>query len=225
MVRMFAVMDRKLEPEPIPIGWLDHRKIKDRIVRLSRAIGLKGDAVAVGDAAYVGRMRPVLLQNIELDLGSRRFRSAIVAAQRLVAAHPGDATACYWLGEGYRSLGPRKESLDKSDLTSSGRAKGYSRMVRQTEDEEAAKLLQSPEGRAALESSERKAEDAYRRSAEIDPKLPNPQLGLGMIYERQGKREAAISAYLRYIELEPGDASRERARRRILAIESKGTSK
>jgi regulator of sirC expression with transglutaminase-like and TPR domain len=46
-----------------------------------------------------------------------------------------------------------------------------------------------------------------------------------MIYERQGKREAAVSAYLRYIELEPGDAGRERARRRILAIESKGTSK
>jgi hypothetical protein len=121
-------MDRKLEPEPIPLGWLDHRKTKDRIVRLSRAIGLKGNAVAAGDAAYLVRMRPVLLQNIELDLGSRRFRSAIAAAQRLVAAQPEDATACYWLGEAYRSLGPRKESLDKSDLTGSGRPKGYSRM-------------------------------------------------------------------------------------------------
>jgi predicted Zn-dependent protease len=86
LIRTFAIMEQKLEPEPVPYLLRDHPKTKDRIDDLKRILGVNQDAAPGSDSGYLNRMRPVILQNIQLDLDSRRFRSAVSAAERLAAA-------------------------------------------------------------------------------------------------------------------------------------------
>jgi tetratricopeptide (TPR) repeat protein len=222
---MFTLLDQKLEPEPVPFFWRDHPKTRQRIAYLKEALGLKNEVPARMDPAYIDRMRPVFLQNIRMDLDSRCFRSAVAAAQRLVEAKPNDPEALFWLGESYRSLGPRNRVLDEMEITDSGQRKAYKSMIRQTEQEETAQLSRTPQGRASLEANQREAERLYNRAADIVPRLAQPQLGLGMLYEQQEKAELAIATYLKYLELSPQAADRERVERRIAALSTKGASK
>jgi predicted Zn-dependent protease len=225
LVRVFTLLDRKLEPEPVPFFWRDHPKTQQRIAYLKDALGLKNEAPARMDPAYIDRMRPVFLQNIQMDLDGRCFRSAVAAAQRLVDAKPNDPEALFWLGESYRSLGPRNPDLNEMEITDSGQRKAYKNMIRQTEQEENTQLSQTPQGRAALEANQREAERLYNRSADIDPGLAQPRLGLGMLYEQQQNVQLALAAYRKYLELSPQAADRERVERRMAALNAKGASR
>jgi tetratricopeptide (TPR) repeat protein len=91
----------------------------------------------------------------------------------------------------------------------------YRRTTGHTEQEEASRLASSKEGKAVLEINERKAEELFRKASGIDPSLPEPYFGLGSLYEQQGKKELAIEAYRRYIELSQVPADKERAKRRL----------
>jgi predicted Zn-dependent protease len=215
IIRMFAIMDRRLEPESVPHFFRDHPKIKERIDYLKRVLGADQDATPGSDGGYLDRMRPVILQNIQLDLDSRRFRSAVAAAERLATAHPGDPLALYWLGESYRSLGPRQPQLSERELTDAGLRTGYRQTVRRTEEEDTHALSSTPEGRAALGANQRKAEDLFQKASGIDPSQPEPYLGLGALYEQQGRSEEAIAAYRKYIDLAKLPGEKEWAARRI----------
>jgi tetratricopeptide (TPR) repeat protein len=74
-------------------------------------------------------------------------------------------------------------------------------MSKMTAQEETAKLYSSPEGRAALEAHQQKAEDIYHRAADLDPQFAKAQLGLGMLYQQQNKPDDALLAYRKYPEL------------------------
>ena len=60
LVRLFTLMDRRLEPEPIPLFWRDHPRNRERIAYVKQALGFKGDAPAPNDPGYVSRMRAAL---------------------------------------------------------------------------------------------------------------------------------------------------------------------
>lgn len=215
IVRMFAIMDQRLEPEPVPFFFSTHPKIKDRIGYLKGVLGADRDVAPASDGGYLDRTRGVLLQNIQLDLDTRRFRSAVAAGERLVAAHPDDPVALFWLGESYRSLGPRQPRLTERELTDAGLRTGYRQTVHRTEEEDTKSLSGTPEGRAALQANQRKAEELLQRASAIDPSLPDTYFGLGTLYAQQGKPEEAISAYRKYIDLTKQPAAKERAGRRI----------
>ncbi|SPE33301.1 exported hypothetical protein [Candidatus Sulfopaludibacter sp. SbA3] len=223
-IRVFALLDRRLEPEPVPFIWRDHPKTEKRIAYLKQKLGLEGDVAAAPDPAYLDRMRPVFLQNIQLDLDSRCFRSAVDGAQRLAGAHPDDPDALFWLAESYRALGPRKPALGKEEQNDSGLRSAYGKMIKQTEQEETEKLAGTPEGRVLMEEHQRKAEELYRRAAGLDPRFAKAQLGLGMLYEQQHKPDSALMAYRKYLELAPSGVDRERVERRMAALNSKGAS-
>ncbi len=139
-------------------------------------------------------------------------------AQRLESAYPNDATAIYWLGESYRSLGPRDVRLTGRELEPDAQRAAYRQEKDRTEQDEAARLAATPEGRATLESNRRTAEELFRKASGVDPALPEPYFGLGTLYEQLGKAEAAVEAYRKYIELCQQPADRERAKRRVEAL-------
>jgi tetratricopeptide (TPR) repeat protein len=120
----------------------------------------------------------------------------------------------FWLGESYRLLGPRQERLSEKELTPDGMRALYRRTSRRTEEEESSWLAGTPDGKAALESHQKKSEELYRKAASIDPTLPDPYFGLGSLYEQQGKKTEAIEAYRRFIDLCRQPADKERAKRR-----------
>ncbi len=224
-VRVLTLLDQKLDPEPAPFIWQDHRKTEKRIAYLKEKLGLKGDVAAAPAPGYLDRMRPVLVQNVQMDLDCRCFRSAVAGAQRLADARPDDPESLFWLAESYRALGPRKPALDKKEQTDSGQRKAYNRMVKLTEQEETAKLSRSPEGRAALEAHQRKAEELYRRAAAVDPQFAKAQLGFGMLYQQENKPDDALIAYRKYLDLAPQGANRERVQRRMAALNTHGASR
>jgi tetratricopeptide (TPR) repeat protein len=216
------VLDEKLEPEPVPRFFWTHPRTKDRVAYLREMAGVTTDPDPREDVQYVDRMRPVIEQNIQLDLDSRRYRSAVAAAQRVAAAHPDDAVALYWLGESYRLLGPRDPRLSEAEQTDAGLRSGYGKMRRRTEEEDNAELAKTPEGRAALERNRRKAGELLAKTATLNPFFADPQFALGALYEEQGKPEQAIEAYQKYVELSTKPSARDRGQRRIDALELRG---
>jgi beta-barrel assembly-enhancing protease len=217
--RMLVIFDAKLEPEPIPILYNDHPKTRHRIDYLKERLGAAADAATAEDRAYGPHWKPVLAQNVQLDIDSRRFRSAVAGAARLTAAEPADAGAWFLAGEAWRSLGPRRPTLSEEELTPSQQRAGYRAARKLTEEEETRKLADTEDGRAALRESRARAEEAYRRAAALDPAAAHPYLGLGSLFQDEGKSAEAIAAYRRCVELSaPGSADRERASRRIAAL-------
>jgi predicted Zn-dependent protease len=214
LVRLTLIVDDKLEPEPVSF-WKDPPNPKERIANLKVLAGLDHDPAGGSDGGYLDRMRAAILQNIQLDLDTRRFRSAVAGAERLVAAHPDDAVALFWLGESYRCLGPHQEKLTAAESTKEGMRSSYWQATGQTEQDEANRLMGTPEGGAALRAHQARSEELFRKAADADPSLPDPYFGLGSLYQQQGKKEQAIQAYRKYIELCKQPADIERARRRI----------
>lgn len=138
MIRMFELLDEKLENEPVPRFFWDHPRLKDRIGYLKQALGINALPPPEHDPEYVHRNRAAFLQNIQLDLDSRR----------LVAALPADSTALYWLGKSYRLLGPRRPTRKPEETTDAALRRGYKNERRLTEGEETAKIAATPEGRS-----------------------------------------------------------------------------
>ena len=215
LARFSLILDEKIEPQPIPFLRHDQPVLRDRVNYLKRLVGVQQDPGPGEDGGYVARVKSVILQDIQLDLNTRQFRSAVAGAQRLQSASPNDALAIYWLGESYRSLGPRDVRLTGRELKPDAQRTEYREEAGRSEQEEAARLAATPEGKAALVTNQRMAEDLFRQASGVDPSLAEPYFGLGALYEQQGKREAAVEAYRKYIELCPQPADRERAKRRV----------
>jgi len=214
LVRTFELFDERLDPEPVPLFWRDHPKTKERIAYIKKMTGAPEIEHPAADPAYVERMRPVILQNIRLDLDSRRFRTAVARAQRLVDTRPNDPESLYWLGEAYRSLGPRSVQPSEKERTDYGQNNASGKMLKRTEEEEARALAATAEGKAALASNRAKAGECFRRAGD----LPKAHLGFGMLYEDEQKKQEALGEYRRYLELAPDAADRVRVERRVEAL-------
>lgn len=225
LIRLDVILGDKLEPEPVSF-WKDPPTMEKRIAYLNALTGMGGDPGPGTEGGYLDRMRAAILQDIQLAMDTRHFRSAVAAAQRLALAHPDDAVAVYWLGESYRALGPRQERLTARELTPEGMRAAYRQVAHTTEQEEAARLAATPDGKAALAANQQKAEELFRKAAGIDSSLPPPYFGLGSLYEQQGKKQQAIEAYRKYVQLCAQPADRERAQRRVEGLmKAGGTSK
>jgi predicted Zn-dependent protease len=218
MIRMFALLDQRLEPEPVPLFWRSHPKIQKRIAALRQSLGTTADVPATPQPGYLDRIRPVLLQDIRLDLDSRAFRTAVASSQRMVNASPRDAEARYWLAESYRQLGPREPALSTEEKTDNGQRKAYRAMLRMTEQEENEKLSKTPRGRTALAANQARAESLFKQASDF----PASFLGLGLLYEQQAKPDAALFSYRTYLARSPEAPDRERVERRINALTQTG---
>lgn len=219
IIRSLEQMDKRLDPEPVPTFYTDHSKIKERMAYVQQLIGVRAEA-AVDAGGYIRAAQGAIRQNIEMDLESRRFRTAVARGQRMVTANPLDPQDLCLLAEAYLSLGPRTELPSPEASTAGGQHKAKKQMINRTEDEDYRALATTAEGRASLRSNQARAKALFQRAASIDPTQARPHLGLGMLFEKQGRVVQAVDEYSKYLELAPAAPDRLRIQRRIMMLNS-----
>ncbi len=143
--------DRTLEYEPNPTFYHDHPKLVER----------HSDALAFADVHtppgartgsrqdYLAAIAPAIASNVETDRDSRRLRTAVARAARLVDAFPNEPQYALLLAESYRALGAKSTTPTQDELTPKGEGQQRKLVVKMSEQQEQQKLLSTPEGPAA----------------------------------------------------------------------------
>jgi hypothetical protein len=224
MARTFELLDEsgKLEYEPIQGFYHDHPKLTER-----RATALQfasaqtvGEPVLGSETEYLAKVSPAICYNIEADLNSHRARSAVVGAKRLATAFPDEAKYQVLLADSYRTLGAKTAVASEEERSRHGQAEHRKEYFQMTEEEEQKRLLEKPEGKAALQENLDRAETLYLGVMQRNPTVSEAYRGLGFLYEQQAKYGEAARQYGRYLELVSGTSlDRIRIERRRAAVE------
>ena len=224
MVKVMKLLDRDIEGENVRLFYNDHPALQERIKYLSSYLGARADRVTSQmelnreKAAYFRKMESIMRHDIQLAINAGRFRSAVYLAQRLVDFHPDASENVFWLAEAYRTLGPRAPQLTDKELTNSAKKDAAKKREKRTVEEEERELLANPAGQENWKNHQQKAEELYRRALSLDSPTPVAHRGLGMLYEKLGRKDAAAAEYEKYMELAPLAIDRERIQRRIEAL-------
>jgi tetratricopeptide (TPR) repeat protein len=168
-------------------------------------------------AAYFRKMESVMRHDIQLSINAGRFRSAVFHAERLVDFHP-DSENFFWLGEAYRTLGPRSTQLTEKELTNSAKKDAARKREKRTVEEEERDLLATPAGQENWKLHQQKAEESYRKAATSENPVAVAHRGLGMLCEKLGRSTEAVTEYEKYLEMLPAATDRERIQKRIKSL-------
>ncbi|HEY6804501.1 MAG TPA: M48 family metalloprotease [Pyrinomonadaceae bacterium] len=224
MVNVMKLLDKDIEGENIRLFYNDHPSLDERIKYLSPYLGARADRVTHQmelnreRSAYFKEMEPLMRHDVQLAINAGRFRSAIYVAQRLVDVHA-DSENLFWLAESYRTLGPHSSQLTEKELTNGAMKDAAKKKQKRTLEEEERELLATPEGKSNWEQHRQKAEELYQRSLNTEGAVPVAHRGLGMLYEKLGRSNDAVTEYQKYIELSPSAFDRERIQRRIETLQ------
>ncbi len=214
--------DRTLEYEPHPTFYHDHPKLTkrreealafaDAHTTASARTGLKKD--------YVTAVAPAIVSSINTDLDSRRPRTAVARATRLVDAFPGVPQYLVLLGDSYRALGAKTTVPTPDELTPEGEDKQRKKVLKMTEQEEQKVLLSTPESQTTLKDNQAKAEKAFRAAIESSPQYALAYRELGFLYQDESRFTDAAINYRHYLQL-VADTSLDRLRiaRRLAEVE------
>lgn len=215
--------DRTLEYEPHPTFYHDHPKLADRRTKAlafadahtppSAQTGLQKD--------YVSALAPAIALGVSADLESRRPRSAVARAARLVDAFPGDPQYQLLLGESYRALGAKTRIPTPEELTQEGEDRQRKLILKMTEEQEQQQLLAAPEGRATLQHNQAAAEKLFLAAIGEQPNLALAYRELGFLYEDESRYSDAAANYQHYLQLVAHTSlDRLRIERRLAAVQS-----
>jgi Zn-dependent protease with chaperone function len=226
MVKTFKLLEEKLEAEPVQTFYRDHPKLEERIAYTNNLVGAKAgrsssEAGSAQKSAYLDRMENVIRHGIQMDIDSRRFRTAVARAQRVVDSDPKDPENVFCLAEAYRELGPRTAQPSQKELSGGGQRQARKRLSNRTIEEEDKELSSKPEGKAAWAANQAQAEKLYQQVLEMAPSVSKAHRGLGMVYEEQGKSSQAVVEYRQYLELSPEAPDKLRVQRRMEALDKK----
>jgi predicted Zn-dependent protease len=224
MARSFELMDGdiKLEFEPLQGFYHDHPKLTERrTTALDFASAHPVNEPRPGsEKEYLEKVSPAICYNIETDMNNRRARTAVARATRLTTAFPDDPKYQVLLGDAYRLLGARTKAPSEEELNRHGQEEDRKEYFKLTEAELQKRLLQKPEGQAALRDNLDKAEIIYQSVIQRNPSFAGAYRGLGFLYEQQAKYADAAKEYRRYVELVAGTSiDRIRIERRLAAVE------
>lgn len=208
MARSFQLLDQgsRYEFEPFDTFYHDHPKLTERRkLALDYAAGHPVATPRVTpEQEYLGKVAPAICYNIDADINSRRARSAVRAAQRLVNAFPDQPKYQLLLGDGYRALGAKPKVLSDDELTGHGKSEDRKNFFKRTEQEEQKFLLEKPEGQSELKENQAQAEKLYLGVAQSNPSYADTYRDLGFLYEQQGKLTDAANEYRHYLDMVSG---------------------
>jgi len=228
MAEALETLDDKLEFERVEPFWKTHPKLQERIA-LAKEMAKTENAPNqrnTPENSYFDQFSSVIRFDIQLDLDSRRARTAVDRAQRLVARSPGDATSLTLLADAYRGLGAKTARPEGDELESGGKKENRKRALKRTAEEEQKELDASAKGQRALAENRSKAESLYREAMQDAPQLGDPHRGIGMLYEDESKKTEAEAEYRQYLNLAAPDANdRVRIDRRLERLSSSPISK
>jgi beta-barrel assembly-enhancing protease len=223
MVSIMKLLNRDIEGENIRLFYNDHPALDERIKYLTSYLGARADKVTPQmelnreKAAYFRKMEAVMRHDIQLSINAGRFRSAVFLAERLVDFHP-DSENIFWVGEAYRTLGPRSAQLTEKELTNSAKKDAAKKREKRTVEEEERELLATPAGQENWKLHQQKAEESYRKAAASENPVAVAHRGLGMLYEKLGRSNEAVAEYEKYLEILPAATDRERIQKRITSL-------
>ena len=223
MVNSFKLLQKDIEGEQINSFYSDHPRLQDRVNYTSAIIGTSASKMSAeqlrdAKAQYLTQMEKVDRHDVELAINAGRFRTAVFVSQKLVDLHPDSSENLFYLAESYRELGPRVAELTPKELTGGAKKKAAKNQRKRTLEEQEAELLKTPAGQQAWKANQEKSEKLYLRALELDRFNSRAHRGLGMLYEKIGKKDQAAREYGKYLELAPNAIDSERFRRRIEAI-------
>jgi tetratricopeptide (TPR) repeat protein len=223
-LRLLNMFAEPLDPDAQLVTSRDYAKPQQRAARLRARFPTLAAATDTGADGYLERAAAAIAHDVPLAIEARRFHSAVAAAERLATAHPGNVEALVLLGQAYYATGPRaaRPTGDEAKETAQRNAKRETQQ--ETAEEESRRLAATGEGRANLAANYGKAEEWFQKAAALAPASPQPHLGLGILYQDQGKREMAIAEYKKFLELAP-TADRPRVERRLAELSAEGTQK
>jgi predicted Zn-dependent protease len=224
MARTFELLDTdsRIEFEPIQGFYHNHPSNVERrktAIEFASAHPVSTPRPAP-EKEYLQSVSPAICYDIESDIDSRRARTALARSERLTTEFPDEPKYQVLLGESFRALGARSKIASEEELSRRGQAEDRKDFSRLTEEEEQRKLLEKPEGQAALRENQRQAESLYLAVTQRNPSYADAYRELGFLYEQQGKYLEAANEYRRYLELVVGTTlDHVRIERRLASVE------
>jgi predicted Zn-dependent protease len=223
MPNAFKSMQKDIEGEQLNSFWADHPKLQERVTYTSGCVAadarkLSDDEAKHAKDDYLAVMEAVDRHNIDLAINAQRFRSAVFVSQKLVDRRAESSDNIFYLAESYRMLGPRNAQLTDKQLTSGEKKKAAKNRSKRTLEEQEAELLKTPAGQEAWKANSQKSEQLFLRALELNRFNTGAHRGLGMLYEKLGRKQEAASEYAKYLELAPNAIDTERVRRRLTVL-------
>jgi predicted Zn-dependent protease len=218
--KTFKLLGETLDPEPMRTFYRDPERLAQRLEQTAKLVADKpaSDSPAPG-SGYLEIASKAIQYNIQADIDSRRFRTALARAQRMAEFRPEDQENRFLFAEAWRALDVRTPAPTARELTREGQSEARNRLRRKTAEEEEKELLSRPEGQANRRANFEKAEELYRSYMSNRAAQAKVHRSLGMLYEEQGRTEQAREAYRSFLELAPESADALRVQRRLEALE------
>jgi predicted Zn-dependent protease len=221
MVNTFKLLQKDIEGEQIKLFYNDHPQLDERIAYINGLINsksLKGSPdplTFVSKASYLSTIEKAARHDVQIAINSARFRSAVYVSQKLVSLDSKSPENFYYLGESYRTLGPRAFELTNKELTNGAKKDAAKKHNKYTPEEEEARLMATTAGQENWKINQQQAETSYLQALKLDAANPPAHRGLGMLYEKLGRKTDAMNEYQKYLEVAPDAPDRERIKRRL----------
>ena len=224
MARAFDLLaqDSSLEFEPIQGFYRDHPKlIERRDFALQYASTHKADKPEGNDKkTYADNVSAAICTEIQLDLSSRRERTAVDRASKLSDLLPDNPRYKVLLADSFRALAARTKLPSPDERSRHGQAEHRKEYFSMTPEEEQKRLLQMPEGQATLRDNQATAEQLYKSALQGSPDYADAHRGLGFLYEQEGKYSDAATEYQSYLSMVAGTSmDRLRIEHRLTAVQ------
>lgn len=211
------------EESDTPIFYRNHDKLEDRIKHVVQTVTAR-QPTDRGDLneqhlRYLAATEKISQLNTHWALSSRRFRTAIALSEKLVQNNPNSSENMRVLADAYRMSGPRPPGIIERELSGKEKKDLRKKRTKMTLAEEERVLLSTSAGQSAWKENQRCAEEYYEKALSLDDANAEAYLGLGLLFEETGKREKAVMALRRFLELRPQSLDRQRVSKRIEAME------
>lgn len=220
MVSTFKLLQKDVEGEQIKLFYNDHPQLDERIAYVNGLINNQSLKVSstphdVSPTAYLSTIEKAARHDVQIAINSARYRSAVYVSRKLVALDPSTPENFFYLGESYRTLGPRAAELTDKELTTGAKKDAAKKREKYTPEEEEARLLATPAGQENWKANQQQAEAAYQQALKLDVMNSSAHRGLGMLYEKLGRKSDAAVEYQKYLDLAPDATDRERIKRHL----------
>ena len=224
MAQAFKLLDddSSLEFEPIQGFYRDHPKLTDRReFALQYASTHKPEKPETEDKkTYADNVSAAICSEIQLDLNSRRERTAVDRAAKLNAMFPDTPRYETLLADAYRELGAKSTLPSEDERTRHGQSEHRKEYFKMTPEEEQKRLLEKPEGQTALHDNEATAEQLYKTALKDSASYADAHKGLGQLFEQEGKYSDAATEYQSYLSMVAGTSmDRLRFERRLASVQ------